>query len=73
MRRIILSAGIVTLFAAVARAESPPAAPQHSSAAAPGAQPTTRPVVDPNADRILHETCDYLARNRTLCVRAEIW
>ncbi|HEY2584213.1 MAG TPA: DUF2092 domain-containing protein [Tepidisphaeraceae bacterium] len=44
-----------------------------AGAAEEAAAPATRPAVDPTADRILHESCDFLAKTPALSVHAELW
>jgi hypothetical protein len=41
---------------------------------APTTQPAaTQPVIDPVADRILHEACDFLSQTKAFAVHAEVW
>ena len=42
-------------------------------AAAAEPAPTTRPAVDPTADRILRQACDFLAHTPAFSVHAEVW
>jgi hypothetical protein len=42
-------------------------------AGAEAAAPATQPAVDPTADRILHESCDFLAKAPAFAVHAELW
>lgn len=35
--------------------------------------PATRPAVDPTADQILKESCDFLAKTPAFAVHAEVW
>jgi len=43
------------------------------STAAADTAPTTRPAVDPVADQILRQCCDFLAQTHAFAVHAEIW
>ena len=35
--------------------------------------PATQPAVDPTADQILRQSCDFLAQSPAFAVHAEIW
>ena len=59
MLRTILSAAIVSLAGACASAQT--------------TQPSGPNQIDPVADRILHESCDYIASTKAFSVHAEVW
>jgi len=61
MRLTLISAVVLTLFTVVARAQTPTTGP------------ATRPAVDPVAERILRESCEFLAQTKAFSVHAEIW
>ena len=42
-------------------------------APAVGQTPTTRPAVDPIADQILRQSCQFLAQSHLIGVHAEVW
>jgi hypothetical protein len=42
-------------------------------ASAHGQTATTRPAVDPIADQILRQSCQFLAESRSMTVHAEVW
>jgi hypothetical protein len=60
IRRTTCLVTLLLLLFAAARADADPA-------------PTTRPAIDPTADRILHQFCDYLAHSPAFSVHAEVW
>jgi hypothetical protein len=39
----------------------------------PPPAPTTQPAIDPTADQILHQSCDFLSQTPAFAVHAEIW
>ena len=44
-----------------------------SAAALADAPPATQPSIDPLADQILHQSCDFLAQTPAFSVHAEVW
>ena len=62
MMRIFSAAAMLLCFAGTLDAEP-----------LPSTQPTTQGAIDPLADQILHESCDFLAQSRAFAVHAEIW
>jgi len=57
-RKLFFPAGIVVLLCARVGAQAPPA---------------TQPAVDPVADQILRQCCDFLAKTPAFAVHAEVW
>ena len=65
MRTTLYAALLVVLVACAAAVHQPEPAPAPAAA--------TQPTVDPLADQILRDCCDYLAQTPAFSVLAEIW